>query len=202
MSSGKERAGRAGEQAGDEPFLSRWARLKQESREHPPEAAPPQAAPATTDPAGEQAVEVGDGAQAEVPAQEPAVELPPLESLTEESDFGPFMQVGVDPELRRQALRKMFRNSKYAVVDPLDPYRADFAAFTPLGDIITADMRFHAERLLREQLEKAAEGVEAGAPEAGQEDAEGSQPAATVAADANEDSTTDPTETGDERRDG
>jgi hypothetical protein len=202
MSSRDDPAVRPGEQAGDEPFLSRWARLKQESRERPPEAAPPQPAPATTDPAGEQRVEAADGALAEVPAQDPPVELPPLESLTEESDFGPFMQVGVDPDLRRQALRKMFRNAKYAVVDPLDPYRADFGAFTPLGDIVTAEMRFHAERLLREQLEKAAEGVEAGDLEAGQADAEGSQPAATATADANEDSTTHTTETGDERRDG
>jgi hypothetical protein len=202
VSSREEPPGRAGEQAGDEPFLSRWARLKRASREHPPETPPPPAAPAAAEPAGEQAVEAGRGAPAEVPAQEPAVELPPLESLTEESDFGPFMQVGVDPEMRRQALRKMFRNPKYAVVDPLDPYRADFAAFTPLGDIVTAEMRFHAERLLREQLEKAAEGVEAGAPEAGQEDAEGPQPTTQASAGANEDSTTHPTETGDERRDG
>jgi hypothetical protein len=83
--------------------------------------------------------------------------LPPLESLTEESDFAPFMRPPYRSELRRQALRKMFRNPKYGVVDDLDPYRADFAAFTPLGDIVTSDMKFHAERLLRKQLEKAAE---------------------------------------------
>jgi hypothetical protein len=201
MSSRDERAGRPVEQSGDEPFLSRWARLKRESREQAPEA-PPRPEPATETAPDENAVEAADGSPAEASPQQPALELPPLESLTEESDFAPFMKTGVDPELRRQALRKMFRNPKYAVVDDLDPYRADFAAFTPLGDIITADMKFHAERLLREQLEKAAESAEAGALASGQEDARGAAPGATSSASTNEDPPTQPTEAGDERRDG
>jgi hypothetical protein len=97
----------------------------------------------------------------------PATELPPLESLTAESDFRAFMQPGVDDALRRAALRKMWQNPVYGVVDELDPFRADFAAFTPLGDIVTSDMKFHAERLLREQLEKAAEAPRAPASRRG-----------------------------------
>ena len=84
-----------------------------------------------------------------------------MESLTPESDFSAFMRPGVDPGLRREALRKLFQNPKYGLLDELDPYRADYAAFTPLGDIITADMKFHAERLLRKQLEEALEAEEA-----------------------------------------
>lgn len=152
----------------EEPFLSRWARLKKASREgaaqgpvsapvpDPAEAevqASTRAEPASTEPEADAANNAPD-------SPEP-LDLPPLESLTGESDFSAFMRPGVDPGLRRQALRKLFQNPKYAVVDELDPFRADFAAFTPLGDIITADMKFHAERLLRKQLEEAPEAEEA-----------------------------------------
>lgn len=174
---------------GDEPFLSRWARLKQASREaeREPEApvrgpaAPAPGSPASESPAGEpraQDAAVEAGAAPEGAEAEPEPEsLPPLESLTEESDFGPFMRQGVSPEMRRLALRKMFQNPKYAVVDELDPFRADFAAFTPLGDTITADMKFHAERLLRKQLEEAAEAAEAGTARAAGEELAGEDPA-------------------------
>jgi hypothetical protein len=151
----------------DEPFFSRWARLKKESRELPAgDAAGSEApqAPLTADgrsaDGAEQASPPTAAETAAAPADAPPLELPPLESLTAESDFRAFMQPGVDDALRRAALRKMWQNPIYGVVDELDPFRADFAAFTPLGDIVTADMKFHAERLLREQLEKAAEGVE------------------------------------------
>lgn len=145
----------------DEPFLSRWARLKQQSREPPAAQAGAPPAPREEQPPGAEAGEheTATAAEAGSESREPAG-LPPLDSLTEDSDFGPFMRTGVDPELRRAALRKMFRNPRYAVVDELDPFRADFAAFTALGDIVTADMKFHAERLLRAQLEQAAEAAE------------------------------------------
>jgi hypothetical protein len=157
--------------AQDEPFLRRWARLKKASREgaHEETAAPSEPPAEGAPPAKADTGEAVAPVEGEQPEAEP-LELPPLESLTEESDFGPFMRAGVDPTLRRAALRKMFRNPKYGIVDELDPYRTDFAAFTPLGDIVTADMRFHAERLLRAQMEQAAEAAESAgtaSPEAG-----------------------------------
>lgn len=146
----------------DEPFFKRWARRKEAARA--PGPAEPQFPAADALPAreleeGETSPQAESGGPAEAkPLQSESTELPPLDSLTAESDFGAFMRPGVDPVLRRTALRKMFQNPKYAVVDPLDPYRADYGLFTPLGDMITADMKFHAERLLRKAMDKAAEG--------------------------------------------
>jgi hypothetical protein len=223
MSGRDDRSTRATENTEDESFFSRWARRKKESRqglagetaptaELPPEPLPgpgaggeAREAVATTD---------GETAAAEVAAV-PPLELPPLETLTAESDFGAFMQPGVDGALRRAALRKMFRNPIYGVVDELDPFRADFAAFTPLGDTITSDMKFHAERLLREQLEKAAESTgSAGTatPEAEQavagstDESEPQEPDVVPEGAADDDrvaadDATMPTEDADERRD-
>jgi hypothetical protein len=74
--------------------------------------------------------------------------LPPLESLTADSDYSAFMEPAVDAEIRRQALRKLFHSEKFATVDPLDPDRGDFAAYLPLDNVVTADMQFQIERLL------------------------------------------------------
>jgi hypothetical protein len=102
------------------------------------------------------------------------------------------------------------------VVDALDPYRADYAAYTPLGDIITSDMKFHAERLLRLELEKAAEAAEAAgnAPPESTPEVAGTAPAgpgspadaapgpeAATAADEAQEESTNPPEDSNERRD-
>lgn len=180
MSARDDRPARAAEGEQDENFLSRWSRRKQASREGRDVAQPPLPADAPVEAGrGREASDTRAEQQRPDAASDPgealsgdeaeAPELPPIDSLTGESDYGPFMRPGVDPALRRLALRKMWQNPKYAVVDDLDPFRADFAAFTPLGDIVTSDMKFHAERLLREQLEKVAEatGASAARPEEG-----------------------------------
>jgi hypothetical protein len=203
-------AGRPGE---EESFLSRWARLKRESAEQAALPSDVQGRPAKESASGEplEPAQTDTGEAARTTVEEPdQPELPPIESLTEESDIGAFMRPGVDPSLRRLALKKMFRNPKYGVVDPLDPFRADFAAYTPLGDIITADMKFHAERLLRKQLEKAAEAdggagiaepVDGDSPGSGEGRAAAASPAGSP--EAGEDAATQETrmEDGDERRD-
>jgi hypothetical protein len=216
MSGSNDRPARVAEKNGEEPFFSRWARLKKESREAVPAVKadvpelPAECAPEPGDDADSQAMAAPEVTQR--PAEEPP-ELPPLESLTAESDFGAFMHPGVDSALRRAALRKMFSNPIYAVVDELDPFRADFAAFTPLGSTITSDMKFHAERLLREQLEKAAESAESdgtAVPETGEtgpdeqrgQHASETAPDAAVAGDTDAgDDSMMPTENNDERRD-
>ena len=80
--------------SGDEGFLRRWSRLKsvpaQTHAEPPAERVEP--------PPGREAGAI------EPPAQTPP---PPIESLTPESDFTPFMQEDVDPALRRGALKKL-----------------------------------------------------------------------------------------------
>lgn len=116
-----------------EGFLSRWSRLKRgggerEEREErsaaqPPEApatgpgsaaAPPQAPAEATAPAPARAV--GDEPNAHAPegpaeGEEEAFDLsslPPIESLTAESDIGAFLRRGVPQALRNAALRRMW----------------------------------------------------------------------------------------------
>jgi uncharacterized protein DUF3306 len=108
--------------SGDEHFLSRWARMKREARKPPEEAPgepPPAAAPAAPP-------------QAEVTSPPP--ELPPIASLTPESDFSPFMKPEVDGGLRRQALKTLFQDPRYNVMDGLDVYIDDFSKPDPIPE--------------------------------------------------------------------
>jgi hypothetical protein len=61
-----------------------------------------------------------------------AFALPPLESLTIDSDFSPFMQAGVDEDLKRSALRKLLRDPQFNVMDGLDVYIDDYSKPSPL----------------------------------------------------------------------
>lgn len=80
--------------------------------------------------------------------------LPAIESLDERSDYSAFMSPEVGKEIRNLALRKLFRAPMFNIRDGLDDYDEDFTTFEKLGDIVTADMRHHAERKQREQAER------------------------------------------------
>ena len=60
------------------------------------------------------------------------VSLPPLDSLTIDSDFSPFMQPGVDEGVKRMALRKLLRDPRFNVMDGLDVYIDDYSKPSPL----------------------------------------------------------------------
>jgi uncharacterized protein DUF3306 len=114
----------------DDNFISRWSRRKIQARAEAPAAAV--ARPAAH---GEAA------AQGAVPAVPPAATgpaapapLPPLESLTPESDFSPFMRADVDPLLRREALKTLFHDPRHNIQDGLDTYIADYSIADPLPE--------------------------------------------------------------------
>ncbi len=132
-----------------ESVLRRWSRRKVEARD------------ALGDEISRPAGEETDASA--LPAEpEPVLtdaDMPPIESLTEESDFSPFMSKGVSEELRNLALRKLFHSQVFNIRDGLDEYDDDFTTFEKLGDIVTADMKHQIEmqqQKLREKL--AAEG--------------------------------------------
>ena len=110
-----------------ESFLRRWARLKTEQAK--PKPAPEQEPrPGVPEPA------------VEPEEQQAAIEdLPPIDELTAESDFTPFLRVGVPEELKRQALRKLWRTDPvFANLDGLVEYGEDFgAAFRNPGPVAT-----------------------------------------------------------------
>ena len=139
-------------QGKNESVFSRWSRRKLEAKE------------AGENPALVEEIEVAADSQLPEAAetQEPEApvltdaDMPDIETLTEESDFSPFMSPGVSEELRRLALRKLFRSSVFNVRDGLDEYDDDFTTFEKLGDIVTSDMKHRIEmekEKLREKLE-------------------------------------------------
>lgn len=88
------------------------------------------------------------------------VELPPIESLSEDSDYSLFMSPEVDEKVKKLALRKLFKSPFFNVVDGLNDYDDDFTTFELLGDIVTSDMKFHEERKKAEEALKRQQEAE------------------------------------------
>jgi len=65
-----------------------------------------------------------------------AKELPPIESLTFDSEFAQFLKPDVDETIKRAALRKLLRDPRFNVMDGLDTYIDDYTKADP----ISADM--------------------------------------------------------------
>ena len=66
----------------------------------------------------------------------PAPALPSLDSLSIESDFTGFMQPGVDESLKRGALKKLFSDPRFNVMDGLDVYIDDYSKPDPIDPAI------------------------------------------------------------------
>jgi hypothetical protein len=121
---------RRGEQAGmsAEDFFNRWSRRKRET-------APEPAAPA-----------LGPGAPAAT-----APDLPPtleeVAALGDGADFSRFVQPGVDEAVRRSAMKKLFSDPHFNVMDGLDIYIDDYNKFEPLPAAMLA-MLEHAKPVL------------------------------------------------------
>lgn len=104
-----------------ERFLSRWSRLKQEVRDEP--VAPEQETAPAVDP------------------QAPPPELPSVEKLTLESDFRDFFHPKVNEDLRRSALKKLFTDPHFNVMDGLDVYIDDYSQPNPLPAAMLAQLK-------------------------------------------------------------
>lgn len=72
-------------------------------------------------------------------------DMPGLDTIDESSNLSDFFSPGVSENLRNQALRRLFRTSKFNVTDGLDDYNQDFRNFELLGDMVTSDMRHRME---------------------------------------------------------
>jgi hypothetical protein len=128
--------------------LRRWSRRKLEAARGQDDSRAPRrndddVAPAAKRPAAEAvparsvAAPGTSDARSDIPPTPPAVEstrlpLPPIDSLTIDSDFSPFMQAGVDETVKREALRKLVRDPRFNVMDGLDVYIDDYSKPSPL----------------------------------------------------------------------
>ncbi|MEN9784462.1 MAG: hypothetical protein RJA24_1805 [Pseudomonadota bacterium] len=122
--------------ASGEEFLSRWSRRKQQVREE--QAAPPVAVTPAT--------------------QDKPPELPPVEGLNIQSDFRGFLHPKVDESLRRAALKKLFHEPHFNVMDGLDTYVDDYSVSDPIPEAMLKQMK-HAQDIIvagNERREEAA----------------------------------------------
>jgi len=127
----------------DDGFLSRWARRKAEARGGAPttEAEPAPAVPADR---GEPplptapAVPVSTAPPLEStasPAVTPEPPLPTLDDvarLTKDSDFSPYVARNVDARVRNAAMKKLFSDPHFNVMDGLDTYIDDYGKPNPI----------------------------------------------------------------------
>jgi hypothetical protein len=117
-----------------EKFLSRWSRLKSETK-----------LPEKKD-------------------DSPAPLLPPVEKLTPESDFTGFMHPKVEDALRRVALKKLFSDPHFNVPDLFEPYSRDFTVGEPISEEMLATLNqartllFDKEEKKPDEDAKLAEG--------------------------------------------
>jgi hypothetical protein len=125
--------------------LSRWSRRKREAAggalaEPAPADAAPTAPVAAQPPFGVATVDAAAASTrpavstpaAAAPAAADA--LPPVDSLTFDSDFAAFMQPKVDEGTKRAALKKLFSNEHFNVMDGLDIYVGDYTQPDPMPE--------------------------------------------------------------------
>ena len=102
-------------------FLRRWSRRKREA-----------------------------GAQAPAPkaaSADPAPKLPSIDSLTFESDFKAFMHAKVEESVKRAALKKLFADPRFNVIDFMDVYIDDYTKDDPIPQAMLARLE-HAKATL------------------------------------------------------
>ena len=137
-------------------FLSRWSRRKLEKVDPAPVPVPAEAPVAQ--PAGE--------AQ---PAMEP---LPPVESLTPDSDFKPFMRPEVDPGIKQAAMKQLFKDPQFNVMDGLDTYIEDYGVPDPIPESMMKTLYQARQHVWSDEERAAADRADAEAAAQAAADAE------------------------------
>ncbi len=116
--------------------LKGWSQRKHEAAriaERPSPTPRPVSVPAASDAAF--------AARSHAAAQEPApVELPSVESLSFESDFTVFLRPQVDAGLQQQALKKLFSDPRFNVMDGLDIYIGDYTKEDPIAPELVREL--------------------------------------------------------------
>ncbi len=159
-----------------ESFLARWSRRKLQPKEAAPEPADA-GARAPLDAAGAAAAEPAPGASG---APVPVPELPPIESLDGlRSEYQGFLNPRVDENIRRTALRKLFSDPHFNLMDGLDTYIDDYSIPDPIPEALLRQM--HQAKALFLFGDEEQEGAAAGD---GRAAGGGKAPAAPPAVDA------------------
>jgi len=115
-----------------EGFLGRWSKRKLDIKEGKPQEAEPLPVP----PGGEEKIplppplgEGRGGGSADLP---PPLSLEDVKALTQESDFTKFAARDVAPEVKNAAMKKLFADPRYNVMDGMDVYIDDYSKPDPM----------------------------------------------------------------------
>jgi hypothetical protein len=123
-------------------FLGRWARRKNMARDGQPLDEPKAEVSQALEPQPPRAKIPGAQVAAQPPvspADAPATAEPPkpltledVQALTKESDYGPFVARAVEPGVRNAAMKKLFSDPHFNVMDRLDIYIDDYSQPDPI----------------------------------------------------------------------
>jgi hypothetical protein len=147
----------------EEGFLRRWARRKTETNAGIAPPAEPVPEPALESVA--QPAPLPAAVSAPLPQAAPAepVLLPTMDDvaqLTSESDFSAFVARGVDQAVRRSALKKLFADPHFNVMDKLDMYMDDYNVASPMPEGMLASLK-HSKSFFDQAAEDARKRAEA-----------------------------------------
>ena len=109
-------------------FLSRWSRRKREAAAAKPPAPADVAKP---------------------------VELPPIDSLTFESDFTAYLRSNVEESVKRAALKKLLHDPRFNVMDGLDTYIDDYTKNDPIPEEMLKTLEHARSTLFGPRTESA-----------------------------------------------
>lgn len=113
----------------DDGFLSRWSRRKELVRTGTVVAPEPVPAAAAAAPLP---LELPAASAAEPAAAEPLPTLDDVKALTRDSDYARFVAGGVDEGVKRAAMKKLFTDPHFNVMDGLDTYIDDYNTPDPI----------------------------------------------------------------------
>jgi hypothetical protein len=129
-------------------FLGRWSRRKLDAKEDKPLPKEPEdaiaagavtqagavgiAGPALAAQTGIQPVPPPSEVAAPAPAEPAPLTLEDAQALTSESDFRPFAARGVAPQVQNAAMKKLFSDPHFNVMDRLDTYIDDYSQPDPI----------------------------------------------------------------------
>ncbi len=124
-------------------FLGRWARRKTDALQGKPLDEPARTtAPSWVEDGASPNTSVAVPAASDV-AEQPEKKLLSLDDvklLTEDSDYKPFMASDVGPEVRNAAMKKLFADPHFNVMDGLDIYIDDYSKSDPIPESMLRQM--------------------------------------------------------------
>jgi hypothetical protein len=84
--------------------------------------------------------ERGPNGKIDAAASADYAELPPMSAISLAEDFTPFMQAKVPQALKQQALKALFKEPHFNVMDGLDIYIDDYTVFEPISPEVMATL--------------------------------------------------------------